>query len=90
MVLLIPRIIKEIKEEGRAEALAEGRMAGREEGRVEGRAEGRMAGRAEGRRAERERVAGLRARYEMGEITLDEFMSRIADSGHCEVCGRSG
>ena len=41
MVLLIPKRIMEIKEEGRRE--------------------------------ERERVAGLRARYERGEITLDEF-----------------
>ena len=48
------------------------------------------AGRSEAFAEERERVANLRARYERGEITLDEFMSRIGDSGHCDGCGRSG
>ena len=73
VVLLIPRRIREIKEEG----LAEGLMKGRSEGREEGRSQ------------ERERVSNLRARYERGEITLDEFMSRISDNGHCDGCGRS-
>ena len=92
VVLLIPRRIREIKEEGRAEAHAEGRSQGRKEGRSEGRSQGREEGLSQGRMAERERVVNLRARYERGEITLDEFMSliAIADNGHCEVCHRSG
>ena len=71
VVLLIPRRIREIKEEGRAEAHAEGR--------------------AEERREERARVARLRARYERGEITLDEFIERVSDApgDHCDVCHRS-
>ena len=42
----------------------------------------------EGRREERERIAMLRARYERGEITLDEFLERVSDSS--DVCRRSG
>ena len=87
VVLLIPRRIREIKEEGRAEAHAEGRQEGRVEGRQEGRAEGRQEGRAEERQEEAERVARLRARYERGEITLDEFFERVSN-GHCDVCCR--
>ena len=66
VVLLIPRRIREIKEEGRAEAHAEGRQE------------------------ERERVARLRARYERGEITLDEFLERVSDvpGDRCDVCHR--
>ena len=63
VVLLIPKRIREIKEEGMRE------------------------GRAEERREERERVAGLRARYERGEITLDEFFERVSDD-RCGVCRR--
>ena len=46
----------------------------------------------EGRREGRERVAGLRARYESGKITLDEFLERISDASgdRCDVCRRSG
>ena len=46
----------------------------------------------EGRREERERVAGLRARYERGEITLDEFLERVSDApgDRCDVRRRSG
>ena len=64
VVLLIPKRIREIKEEGRAEE----------------------------RREERARVARLRARYERGEITLDEFFERVSDApgDHCDVCHRSG
>ena len=79
VVLLIPRRIREIKEEGRAEAHAEGRQEGRMEGRQEGRAEGRVE--------TLERIARLRARYERGEITLDEFLERVSDD-HCDVCHR--
>ena len=70
VVLLIPRRIREIKEEGRAEAHAEGRQ--------------------EERREERARVARLRARYERGEIALDEFIERVSDApgDHCDVCHR--
>ena len=39
------------------------------------------------RREERERVARLRARYERGEITLDEFFERASDD-RCDVCRR--
>ena len=39
LILLIPNRIREIKEEGRAEAFAEGREEGREEGRAEAFAE---------------------------------------------------
>ena len=57
-----------------------------------GRAEGIREGRAEERREERGRVARLRARYERGEITLDEFIERVSDApgDHCDVCHRSG
>ena len=55
-----------------------------------GRSEGISEGISEGVSQERGRVSNLRARYERGEITLDEFMSRIGDSGHCDGCGRSG
>ena len=76
VVLLIPKRIKEI----------------REGGRVEGIREGRAEGRQEERREERARVARLRARYERGEITLDEFIERVSDApgDHCDVCHRSG
>ena len=87
VVLLIPRRIREIKEEGRAEAMREGRAEGRAEGRVEGRAEGRKEGRAEGRKEEAERIARLRARCERGEITLDEFFERVSND-YCDVCCR--
>ena len=54
--------------------------------------EGRREARAEGRREIRSRIARLRARYERGEITLDEFFKRISDvfGDRCDVCGRSG
>ena len=72
VVLLIPNRIREIKEEGRAEAIREGRL--------------------EVRREIRSRIARLRARYERGEITLDEFIERVSDvpDDRCDVCGRSG
>jgi len=54
--------------------------------------EGRREERAEVRREIRSRIARLRARYERGEITLDEFLERLSDvfDDRCEVCGRSG
>ena len=104
VVLLIPNRIREIKGEGRrearAEAIREGRLEGREEGRLEGRREGLLEGRREGllegrkeaRREVRSQIARLRARYQRGEITLDEFFKRLSDvlDDRCDVCGRSG
>ena len=54
--------------------------------------EGRREARAEGRREIRSRIARLSARYERGEITLDEFIERLSDvfGDRCDVCGRSG
>ena len=75
MVLLIPKRIKQLKDEGRAEGRMEGRMEGRVEGRMEGRAEGRMEGRAE----ERERAGKAIARFERGEITIDELRRLTSD-----------
>ena len=49
VVLLIPRRIKQLKDEGR------------------------MEGRAEGRKEERERIGKEIARFERGEITIDEL-----------------
>ena len=71
VVLLIPKRIKQLKDEGRAE----GRMEGRAEGRMEGRAEGRMEARAE----ERERAGKAIARFERGEITIDELRRLTSD-----------
>ena len=50
LVLLIPRRIKQIKDEGREVWLKEGIEIGRAEGRQEGHAEGHEEGRAEGRK----------------------------------------
>ena len=61
MVLLIPKRVKHLKDEGRRE--------GRMEGRMEGRVEGRMEERAEAR----ERAGKAFARFERGEITFDEL-----------------
>ena len=62
VILLIPKRIKELKDEGRAEGREEGRAEGREEGRAEGRAEAlaeiRENGRVHGRREDGERGAG--------------------------------
>ena len=80
MVLLIPRRIKQIKDEG----IAEGYKEGFEEGLEQVRAERRKklledARAAEERRAEiaaedeRGRVRRLFALYDSGEITLDEL-----------------
>ena len=63
MVLLIPKRIKQIKDEGRRE----GRMEGRKEGIEQGRAE------------ERKRAGKAIARFERGEITLDELRRLTSD-----------
>ena len=54
---------------------------------MEGRQEARAEAMREARQEERERVARLRARYERGEITLEEFFERVSDD-HCDVCHR--
>ena len=63
VVLLIPKRVKKLKDEGRRE------------GRMEGRVEGRMEARAE----ERERVGKAFARFERGEITFDELRRMTSD-----------
>ena len=89
LVLLIPRRIKQIKDEAlaeaRAEVSAEAREKWRAEGRAEGHAEAREEGRAEGiktgmelgakavEEGERAIVLRLLARYESGEITLEDL-----------------
>ena len=96
LVLLIPRRIKEIRDEGIEVGMKRGIEVGREEGRAEGREEGiktgmelgakaREEGRAEGiktgmelgakavEEVERAIVLRLLARYERGEITLEDL-----------------
>ena len=63
MVLLIPRRIKQLKEEGRRE------------GREEARAEGIKKGRAE----VREHVSALLARHSRGEITMEQLIAILSD-----------
>ena len=63
MVLLIPKRIKQLKDEGRRE----GRIEGLEQGREQGRAE------------ERERIGKAMARFASGEITFDELKRLISD-----------
>ena len=58
VVLLIPRRIKQIKEEGRAEGVQEGIETGRAQ--------------------ERELVDGILARYDRGEITVEQLRSLLA------------
>lgn len=57
VILLIPKRIKELKDEGRAEGREEGREEGRVEGRAEVLAEIRENGRVRGRREDVERGA---------------------------------
>ena len=100
MVLLIPRRIKQIKDEGFREGFAEGFEEGREKGRKQGieigRVEGRKKGLEEGRKIgakiaakinaenERGRVRRLFALYDRGEITLDEFRAVLSDRSNGE------
>ena len=67
VVLLIPRRIKQLKEEGRAE------------GRAEGVEEGIQTGIQTGRAEERGRVSDLLARHARGEITTEQLHSILAD-----------
>ena len=90
MVLLIPRRIKQLKEEGRAEARAEARAQGVREGFQVGRAEGVQMGHAEGfqegraegieegRAEERELVARILALYDRGEITDEQLYTLLS------------
>ena len=95
MVLLIPRRIKKLKDEGRAEGRAEGRTEGRAEGRAEGvqegietglaqgiatgRAQGVQEGRLEARAEERGRVSSLLALHASGEITMEQLHAILSD-----------
>ena len=63
VVLLIPKRVKKLKDEGRRE------------GRMEGRVEGRREERAEAR----ERVGKAFARFKSGEITFDELERLTSD-----------
>ena len=77
LVLLIPRRLKQIKDEARAEVRAEVSAEVRAKAREEGRAEGIKTGMELGAKAveegERAIVLRLLARYERGEITLDDL-----------------
>ena len=67
VVLLIPKRIKQLKDEGRAEGLEQGLERGIEQGLERGRAE------------ERERAGKAIARFERGEITIDELRRLTSD-----------
>ena len=76
--------IAEARAEAFAEALAEGRKVGRAEALSEMRYERLLktalkAGREMGVDEERERLSGLLARYDRGEITLDELRATLAN-----------
>ena len=77
MVLLIPRRIKQIKEEGRQEWLEKGREEGREEGRQEGFEEAVRAGFATRKPQtgdeDIERLKRLMALHDSGDITAEEI-----------------
>ena len=77
MVLLIPRRIEQIKEEGRQEGRAEVREARAQDVR-EGIAEGIEEGIAEGRAQERELVARILALYDRGEITFEQLYTLLS------------
>ena len=95
MVLLIPRRIKKLKDEGRAEGraegvqegivtgLAQGIETGRAQGIETGRAQGIETGRAQGvqeaRAEERGRVSALLARHASGEITMEQLHAILSD-----------
>lgn len=82
MVLLIPRRIKQIKEEGRQEWLEKGREEGREEGRQEGFEEAVRAGFATRKpQTGDEDIDGLQsviALYNSGYITVDELSAILS------------
>ena len=100
MVLLIPRRIKQIKDEGREEGRAEGRAKGREEGFKIGFAEGFVEGFQEsrqksrengiqtGRAQEREAIDCIIARYDRGEIAMERLHAILSD--RCNGYGERG
>ena len=63
MALLIPRRIKQIKEEGRREGRAEGIKEARKEARAE----------------VREHVGALLARHDRGEISMEQLIAILSD-----------
>ena len=77
MVLLIPRRIKQIKDEGREEWLEKGREEGREEGRQEGFEDAVRAGLATRKPQtvdeDIERLKRLMALHDSGDITAEEI-----------------
>ena len=77
VVLLIPRRIKQIKDEGREEWLEKGREEGREEGRQEGFEDAVRAGLATRKPQtvdeDIERLKRLMALHDSGDITAEEI-----------------
>ena len=71
MVLLIPKRIKKLKDEGRREGLKQGFEQGLERG-IE-------RGIERGRKEERERLGKAVARFAGGEISIDELWRLISD-----------
>ena len=71
VVLLIPKRIKQLKDEGRAEGLEQGLERGLERGLEQGLERGRAE--------ERERVGKAIARFERGEITIEELRRLTSD-----------
>ena len=69
VVLLIPRRIKQLKDEGRAEGIEQGLERGLERGIERGLERGLERGRKE----ERERAGRAVARFRRGEIDIDEL-----------------
>ena len=82
VVLLIPRRIKQIKDEGREEWLAKGREEGIAKGREEGFQDAIRAGLATRKpQAGDENIDGLQsiiALYNSGDITVDELSSILS------------
>lgn len=73
LVLLIPRRLKQIKDEALAEARAEVSAEARAEARAEGIKTGMELGAKAVEEGERAIVLRLLARYERGEITLEDL-----------------
>ena len=71
MVLLIPKRIKQLKDEGRREGL--------EQGIERGLKQGLERGIERGRKEERERIGKAVARFKRGEISIDELRRLISD-----------
>ena len=85
LVLLIPRRIKQIRDEGREVWLKEGIEIGRKEGLEEGIKIGsEAAAKTTGAEDERGRVRRLFALYDRDEITLDELRLILSDRSNGE------